>query len=169
MPYNTWSQFCRQMASLLVQTYSSRSHSYSMWSHYNTFSAQDSANLLAIDPWMQNMATGLEIQVNEIPQEFLLGIQHYGAVLQRAQGLMPPIIKSTAVGAVIYDESADRLYYAASGFLPSYHTMPVHPILTAREQRLPLSTLNGVRSSVGTRSPSSLFVDLEGVRERPGG
>jgi hypothetical protein len=102
---------------------------------------------------MQHAPAGLQIQVSGIAPELLEAIRSYGAMLEGNLTHVPPPIRPTAVGAVIYDAGRDKLYYGVSGFNSTIFRMKVDARLTAHEQTLPLALPNGGRTAVWQRSP----------------
>ena len=153
MPYHRWLQFLRQQSSLRVQQYHTRAANHSRWPDFSTYLTGDAALLLTVEAWMQNTAGGIEIQLNGAAPELLEATRSYGAMLEGSLTHVPPPIRRTAVGAVIYDVARDRLYYGVSGFNASIARMNVHAMLTAREQGLPMILPNGGRTAVWQRSP----------------
>ncbi len=153
MPYHSWVQFLKQQSSLRFQQYHARSPQHSRWPDFNMYLSREAARLVAVEAWMQYTAAGLQILVNGVAAEHLQAIRGYGAMLAGILTQVPPPIRHTGAGAVIYDLKRDRLYDGVSGFNASVDRMNVHAVLTAREQTLPLVLPNGGRTAVWQRSP----------------
>jgi hypothetical protein len=153
VPYHPWLQFLRQKASLLTQEYASRAPGHCRQSDFRIYLPQDAAILPSLPAWVRQTAAGLEIDVTGMASELFDAIESYEALLEGTLSHVPSIIRPSAVGAVVYDTHRDRLYYGTSGFIATMTQMRVHQDLIAREQTLPLTVPNGVRTLVGTRSP----------------
>ena len=156
MPYHSWIQFLKQHSSLRFQQYHTRSPHHSKWLDFSVYLPREAALLLAMEAWMQDTPIGHQILVNGLATEHLQAIRGYGAMLEGILSQMPPPIRHTGAGAVIYDARRDRLYYGVSGFNASVDRMNVHAVLTAREQSLPLALPNGGRTAYGSgpRAPA---------------
>ena len=143
MPYNSWVQFRRQRASLnlsvalavLKHEYPLRPLIHNQWNNRDTFNPADIQLIGASPPWVQNNGGVVTIQVAGLLPELLAGIRYYAALLESVISHKPPIIRGTAGGAVIYDRVRDRLYYAASRWLPG---LQPHATLTGRVNQLPV-------------------------------
>ncbi len=153
MPYHPWLQFLRQKSSLFAQEYSTRAPSHSRWLDFNIYLPQDAAVLSSVEPWMQISPQGLQIQLTGTPRDLLDAIESYGAILEGCLSHLPPAVRPSAVGAVVYDTRRDRIYYGVSGFFASMSRMMVHTGLMTREQSLPLVLPHQMRTLVGSRSP----------------
>lgn len=75
-----------------------------------------------------------------LPSELLEGVRNFGAIFESVIRQKLAVIRPTAVGAVLYDRAAGRLYYAASRFLPG---LRIHPTLIGRVERLPAVSAKG--------------------------
>jgi hypothetical protein len=103
MPYHPWRQFLRQKGSLQDPEYWTRAPSHTRRADFPTFTPQDAAILSGIDHWMIQTPAGLQIRVGGLPQELFRAMEAYGAVLERALSQVPPTLRPTAVGAIMYD------------------------------------------------------------------
>ena len=143
MPYHPWNQFRTQRASVglpvdqvvLQQRFPSRPLIHSRWNNHDTYNPADVPLIGVLPPWTQNNGGVVTIQTGGLLPEFLDGIRYYAAMLESIIHHQPRIIRATAGGAVIYDRTTDKLYYAASRYLPG---LQVHASLLGREQQLPV-------------------------------
>jgi hypothetical protein len=141
MPYNSWVQFRRQRVSVdlpvgwnvLSHEYPLRPLIHSQWNNHGAYNPADVPLMEVMPAWAQNNGGVITIQTAGAFPELLAGIRYYAAMLERIIPHQPPIIRGTAGGAVMYDRSTDRLYYAASRWLPG---LLIHATLTARVQHL---------------------------------
>ncbi len=144
MPYNSWIQFRRQRVSVglpvtfgvLAQEYPVRPMCHSLWNQHDTFSPADSPLTIPLEPWVHDSGGIITIQKSGMASELLGGVQYYGALLEALIARRPAIIRGSAGGAVLHDRSRDRLYYAASRWIPG---ISIHPTLTQRVQQLPMA------------------------------
>lgn len=67
-------------------------------------------------------------------------LEAVSAILESIIHQKPSVLRPSAVGAVLYDRAAGRLYYAASRFLPG---LRIHPTLMARVHALPAVSTGG--------------------------
>jgi hypothetical protein len=143
MPYYSWPQFRRQRASLglpvglavLQQDYPLRPLIHSRWNNHDTYNPAKVPHIGVLPAWMQTNSGVVPIQTGGLLPELLAGIRYYAAMLESIIPHQPPIIAGTAGGAVIYDRTTDKLYYAASRYLPG---LLIHATLTGREMQLPV-------------------------------
>lgn len=126
---------------------------HSLWNNHDTYNPADVPLIEtlptgALPPWLQNNGGVITIQTAGLLPELRAGIRSYAAMLQGVILHQPGIIKGTAGGAVIYDRATDKLYYAASRYLPGLQT---HATLAARVNGLPL--VPGPLGAMHTRVP----------------
>jgi hypothetical protein len=143
MPYNSWVQFRRQRNSVglpvaqavLLHEYQTRPLIHSRWNNHGRYSPANVPLIEALPAWAQNNGGVVTLEMNGLPPELLDGIRNYGGLLESIISHQPRIIRGTAGGAVIYNPTTDRLYYAASRGLPA---LQIHATLAPRIQLLPL-------------------------------
>lgn len=139
MPYHSWNQFRKQQQSLGLPAnandYANRPLIHSKWQNHASFDPADVPLIGALPGWAQNIAGVVTVAMAGVPQELVEGLRNYGAILESLIPQKPPLFRSSAGGAVLYDRARDRLYYGVSRYLPA---LAIHPTMTARVQQLPL-------------------------------
>jgi hypothetical protein len=157
MPYNPWVQFRKQRISVGLQAalpvlhreYPVRRLSHSQWHKHDAFNPADVVLFGFFPAWVHKVGGIYRIETLGAPAELLDGIRNYGGILEAMIG---QVIRGTAGGAVIYDDTTDRLYYSASRWIPG---LPVHRALLAKEGRLPIvqTPAGALNTLVPNRSP----------------
>jgi hypothetical protein len=145
MPYHAWVQFRRQRNSVglsvalpdLLREFPLRPLTHSLWNNHDTYSPADVSLIEGKPAWVQNNGGIVSIhkQGFGLAGELTEGIRNYGALLESIVHNKPRVIRGSAGGAVIHDRKTDRLYYAASRWLPG---LQIHMTLTQRVQQLPI-------------------------------
>jgi hypothetical protein len=141
MPYHSWIEFRKQRAAAGVRgTQAALNHGYLHWpqqpAYWNAFRDFDpihNANVTLLTGWQPNASGVIQIPLRGMQQELLEGIEHFGAVLQRAKNIAVPPLQGSARGSVIYDGVRDRLYYAVSR---NTVNMNIHRTLVTRQQQI---------------------------------
>jgi hypothetical protein len=147
MPYDSLVQFGRQRASVglpvgaavLHHEYPLRPLIHSRWNNHDTYSPADVPLIGVLPAWVQNNGGAATIQTAGLLPELRAGIRNYGALLENIIPHQPRIIRGSAGGVVLYDRTTDKLYYAASRWLPG---LQLHAALLGREQQLPIVQTN---------------------------